>query len=160
MAHAHGDKNLTQIITDPGFRAIAKAIRRATVTAQYYATQQNGYPYEVRYGLGHELLRSAAYPQEFLGALSVFVQAYTSENARIEERIAKKSLPDMPNFHRPPIRDTDLDHIVALVDAFGSELISKMLVAYGYARDARPQPGETPPDTDSDATDTDDESDA
>jgi hypothetical protein len=158
VAQAQGDKKLTQIVSNPGFRAIAKAIRRATVTAQYFAAQQNGYPYEVRYGLGHELLRSAAYPQEFLGALSVFVQAYTAENGRIEERIAKKSLADLPNFHRPAIRDADLDHIVALVDTFGSELICKMLVAYGYARDARTQPGEAPP-SGADTTG-DDESDA
>lgn len=159
MAQTPGDKNLAQIIKTPGFRAIAKAIRRATVTAQYFAAQQNSYPYEVRYGLGHELLRSAAYPQDFIGALGVFVQAYTAENARIEERISKKSLPDSPMLHRPAIRETDLDQVVALVDTFGSEVICKMLVAYGYARDARPQSGETPP-PDSDAAETDDETDA
>lgn len=159
MAQAQAEKNLSQIISNPGFRAIAKAIRRGTVTAQYFAAQQNGYPYEVRYGLGHELLRSAAYPSDFLGALSVFVQSYTSENARIEERIAKKSLYDIPAYHRPIIRESDLDQVVALVDTYGSDLICKMLVAYGYARDARTQPGETPP-PDSDTADSDDEIDA
>lgn len=159
MAQAQGNKSLTQIISNPGFRAIAKAIRHATVTAQYLTSQRNGYPYEVRYGLGHDLIRSAAYPQDFIGALSVFVQAYTAENARMEERYAKPELAKLPKFHRPAIRDSDLDQVVALVDAYGSELICKMLVAYGYARDARPQPGETAP-PDSDAAEMDDETDA
>ena len=95
----------------------------------------------MRYGLGQELLRSAAYPQDFLGALGVFVQAYTAENARIDERIAKKSLHDLRlNPPRQRSARQHLDQIVALVDTYGSELICKMLVAYGYARDARAQP--------------------
>ncbi len=139
MAQMSNSEKLSPILSAPGFKAIAKAIRRATVTAQFYASQRGepSYPFEVRYGLGQELLRSAAYPQQFLGALSVFVQAYSAENARIEERIARKSLPDIDRFHRPLIGEEHLDEIVKLVDTYGSDVICKMLVAYGYARDPR-----------------------
>ncbi|HEU5349368.1 MAG TPA: hypothetical protein VFU63_12230 [Ktedonobacterales bacterium] len=159
MAQAQGDKNLTQIVKAPGFRAIARAIRHATVTGQYLAAQRNGYPYEVRYGLGHDLLRSAAYPQDFISALGVFAQAYSAENARMEERYSKPELANTPKFHRPVIRDSDLDQIVALVDAFGSDVICKMLVAYGYARDTHAQPEEAPPATDTDPAGIDDDTD-
>lgn len=160
MAQAQDDKNLTRIVKNPGFRAIAKAIRNATVTAQYFTRQRSDYPYEVRFGLGQDLLRSAAYPSEFSGTVGTFLQAYSAENDRIENRYAK--LPHMSEsqkFHRPATSDADLDQIIALVDSYGSEVVCKLLVAYGYSREAREQSGETPP-PDSDAAGIDDESDA
>lgn len=124
------------IIENAGFRAIATAIRSATVRAQYASARERGYPYEVRYGLGQELLRAAAYPQEFLATLGAFVQSYNAENARIDERITKGSL---KTHRRASVRTDDLDQVVRLIDAYNgnSELICKLLLAYGYARDGR-----------------------
>ncbi|HLY30928.1 MAG TPA: hypothetical protein VKQ36_07860, partial [Ktedonobacterales bacterium] len=128
-----------EILADEGFRAIATAIRRATVLAQYHSAREsareNRYPFEVRYALGQDLLRSAAYPDEFLARLSEFVQLYNAENARIDERVVKKSLPDTKGNRRASIKTEHINHITHLVDEYGSELICKMLVAYGYARD-------------------------
>ena len=125
------------IIENAGFRAIATAIRKATVSAQYRAARDRGFPYDVRYGLGQELLRAAAYPQEFLATLSGFIQSYNAESARIDERMQKGSLKGP--YGRARVRTDELDAVVRLIDQYdgNSELICKLLVAYGYARELR-----------------------
>ena len=125
------------IVENAGFRAIATAIRKATVSAQYRAARERGFPYEVRYGLGQELLRAAAYPQAFLATLGAFIQSYNAESARIDERMQKGSLKGP--YGRARVRTDELDEVVRLIDQYGgnSELICKLLVAYGYARDPR-----------------------
>lgn len=145
MAQANKQKPLHPITQNEGFRAIATAIRQATVTAQYHAVREPGYPFEVRYGLGQDLLRAAAYPHDFMKALGGFVQSFNAENARIDERIVKGSL---HSHRRAAVRTEHLDAIARLIDEYegDSELIGTMLVAYGYARDAR-TPGEPEPGT-------------
>jgi hypothetical protein len=136
MAQAKEREKLSPILENQGFQAIAAAIRRATVIAQFQAAREGGYPYEVRYGLGQQLLRAAAYPEEFMAALSEFLQSYNAENARIAERIAKGSLKNTGRNRRAMVQTEHIKEIVRLVDTYeSSELICKMLVAYGYARD-------------------------
>jgi hypothetical protein len=136
MAQAKEREKLSPILENEGFQAIAAAIRRATVIAQFQAAREGGYPYEVRYGLGQQLLRAAAYPEEFMAALSEFLQSYNAENARIAERIAKGSLKNTGRNRRAMVQTEHIKEIVRLVDLYASsELICKMLVAYGYARD-------------------------
>ncbi len=136
MAQAKDKEKLSPILENEGFQAIAAAIRRATVIAQFQAAREGGYPYEVRYGLGQQLLRAAAYPEEFMAALSEFLQSYNAENARIAERIAKGSLKNTGRNRRAMVQTEHIKEIVRLVDQYkSSELICKMLVAYGYARD-------------------------
>lgn len=137
MVQSQSKRTFAHVIEAEGFREIAAAIRRATVTAQYQATRVSGFPFEIRYGLGQELLRAANYPDTFLAALGEFVHSYNAENARVDERIQKGSLRDDPRFRRAMVRTSSLDDIVRLVDSFGSDVICKMLVAYGYARDPR-----------------------
>jgi hypothetical protein len=144
MAQGKQAQVLAPILHNEGFKAIAKAIRHATVIGQFRAAREQGYPYDVRYGLGQDLLRTAAYPDTFIAALTAFLQSYNAENARIDERIAKKSLPDTPRNRRPAVNTAHISDIVALVDQYENpELICNMLVAYGYARDPR-TPGEDP----------------
>lgn len=144
QASHNKQKPLHRIIQDSGFRALAAAIRQATVTAQWHAAREKSYPFEVRYGLGQELLRAAAYPHDFMKALGAFVQSFNAENARIDERIVKGSL---HSHRRTSIRTEHLDAITQLIDDYGdSELIANMLVAFGYARDSR-TPGEPVPVT-------------
>ncbi len=109
----------------PGFQNIAYAIRQSTVVAQY-RKQQNDRRYDVRYGLGQELARKAKYPNDFITALSDFLHKYNAENAQVME--------NRPGPYRRSIQTSDIDDILALVDEHGSELICKLLVAYGYAR--------------------------
>jgi len=117
---------LSKILETPGFQNIAYAIRQATVTAQY-RKQQGDRRYDVRYGLGQQLARKAAYPNEFMAELADFLGKYNAENAQVME--------NRPGPYRRSIRTSDIDDIVALIDESGdSRLICNLLVAYGYAR--------------------------
>ncbi len=148
MAQSTDDKDkLLPIISDEGFKAIAKAIRQATVLAQYHAARKQGnYVFDVRYGLGQELLRASAYPDNFIAALGAFLQSFNAENARIDERITKGALANLPQNRRASVRTTHIDAIVALVDKHGSDVVCKLLVAYGYARDPQTPRDEAPPE--------------
>lgn len=126
--------NLREILDAPGFRNIAYAIRQSTVTAQYRKSQ-NDRRYDVRYGLGRDLVRRAQYPDEFIAALSDFLHNYNAENAQVMET--------RPGPYRRSVQTSDIEEIVFLIDQHGSDLIAKLLVAYGYARVPRsddPQP--------------------
>ena len=140
---------LTDITSNTGFKRIAYAIRQATVTAQYRSSQQNDRTYEVRYGLGQELMRKVHHRNDFLCALAEFLFQYNSETAREEEKAARA----LAHIHkqasytltreerykrnlRVSIATEHIDEIAKLIDRSGSpELIGSMLVAYGYARD-------------------------
>jgi hypothetical protein len=125
---------LSKILETQGFQNIAYAIRQATVTAQY-RKQQGDRRYDVRYGLGRQLARKAAYPQEFVAELADFLAKYNAENANVMEK--------RPGPYRRSIRTDDIDDVVALIDEFGdSRLVCNLLVAYGYARVPRDEDAE------------------
>jgi hypothetical protein len=122
----NAEPHLTRILETPGFQNIAYAIRQATVTAQY-RKKQGDRRYDVRYGLGQQLARKAAYSQEFIAELADFLAKYNAENAQVME--------NRPGPYRKSVKTSDIDDIVALIDEFGdSRLICNLLVAYGYAR--------------------------
>ena len=128
------EPKLRDILDAPGFRNIAYAIRQSTVTAQY-RKREGDRRYDVRYGLGRDLVRRAQYPADFIAALSDFLHNYNAENAQIMET--------RPGPYRRSIQTSDIEEIVSLIDRHGSELIAKLLVAFGYARVPRvdePQP--------------------
>ena len=151
---------LTDITHNEGFRRIAYAIRQSTITAQYRRAQLGDRTFEVRYGLGQELMREARYRNKFMIALSEFLQRYNAETSREEEKIAnrlgrKLSLEDRRKYNlRTSILNTDIDEIAGLIDRFkSSELIASMLVAYGYAREPFRGATEEPADNISDNID-------
>jgi hypothetical protein len=133
--HTQEGPRLSKILETEGFQNIAYAIRQATVIAQYHKTQGER-KYDVRYGLGQQLARKAAYPQEFVAELADFLIKYNAENAQVME--------NRPGPYRRSVRTGDIDDIVALMDEFGdSRLICNLLVAYGYARVPRDPDQET-----------------
>ncbi len=151
---------LTDITYNEGFRHIAYAIRQSTITAQYRRAQLGNRTYEVRYGLGQELMREARYRNKFMVALSEFLQRYNAETSREEEKVANKlgrklTLEDRRKYNlRTSILSTDIDEIADLIDRFeSSELIASMLVAYGYAREPFKGTTEEPADNNTDNTD-------
>jgi len=152
-------QDYSHIVNNPGFRAIAGCIRQATVIAQYRAAQQNDRRYEIRYGLGQELARKAAYPRDFLAALGEFLHSYNAETARQEELVARELKRPLTAEDRRvrrlrfPSSTQDINDIVALINEFNqdSELICALLLAYGYARDVR-DPSTAKMDTTDDAT--------
>lgn len=129
---------LSKITQSRGFRNLAYAIRMATVEAHRRNLKRNqgkyNISYEVRYGLGQELLRKAAYRNEFIIALSEFIHDYNAENARKRERQERESGNDRPRGSRSDVSIHDIDDILALMDEYGDpQMIASLLVAYGYA---------------------------
>lgn len=128
---AHNDK-LIPILRNAGFQRVAKAIRQSTVTPQYFKAKGEAGPYEVRYGLGTELMRQAADRDKFVQALSKFLQAYSQETGQINERYK-----GTPPVRRVNISTKDVDQLIALIDEYDPETVGGLLVAYGYAREAK-----------------------
>ncbi len=149
---------LTEITENQGFQNIAYAIRHATVKPQRRrAISENERTYEIRYGLGQELMRKAHNREEFMIALSEFLHSYNAENARVEERALKnkgeEKEKDLKKL-RKKIRYEDIHEIGRLIDEFhSSELICSMLVACGYASDSKQEMYQVAPDISSTETD-------
>lgn len=122
MSH---EPQLSPILESEGFQNVAYAIRQSTVTAQYRKAQGDR-RYDVRYGLGRDLVRQSQYPTEFIAALSDFLHNYNAENAQVMEN---RSGP-----YRRSIQTSDIEEITRLIDEYGSDLVAKLLVAFGYAR--------------------------
>lgn len=125
---------LKPILDSPGFRNIAAAIRRSTVIPQYFKAKKQKWPYDVRYGLGADLLRQAAYPDRFIQALSEFLHDYNRETMQILERY-KENLP--PHWRRARVTTEDIQQVVELIDEYGSQTVANLLVSFGYAREPR-----------------------
>lgn len=154
MAH---DKKLEPILKSAGFMRIAEAIRRSTVVPQYQKAQGRDSLYEIRYGLGDQLLRHAQYAAEFTQELSRFMHDYNRENARKSETRKQQ--------FRANITTEDIREIVGLIDEYGAPTVANLLVAFGYARDPKlgadkGEPGADQPDEDQDDVEADDESEA
>jgi len=140
MSH---NPDLAAIVQNPGFRRIARAIRTSTVVPQWYKAQArktgqpNPNPYDIRYGLGADLLRHASYPEKFAQALATFIYEYSQENARVNARVNERTQDDKP-VRRHNIREQDIEDVLSLISQFqDSETVANLLVAFGYASDPR-----------------------
>lgn len=142
-------QKLTPITSNSGFKRIAYAIRQSTIRAQYRRSQQKDRTYEVRYGLGQELMREARYKMKFIAALSTFLQQYNAETAREEEKAANRKGGTLTHADRlqynlrGTVSHADIDQIIELIDTYDSETVCSLLVAYGYASDSRKEKGES-----------------
>ena len=123
---------LKPVLDSRGFQHIATAIRLSTVIPQYFKAKNKKGPYDIRYGLGAELLRQAAYPDRFIQALSDFIYDYNRETMQVYERYKGD-----PPVRRPQVTTEDIQEIVRLIDDYGSQTVANLLVAFGYAREPR-----------------------
>lgn len=117
----------SEIVQNEGFRAVAYAIRHSTVVPQSRKGKGNKPVVDIRYGLGQQLARKAAYPVDFLAEIAEFIHLYNAENAQLREKGR--------NPFRKNVTTADIEALTALVDQFGSKVVCQMLVAYGYARE-------------------------
>lgn len=126
--------SLLTITQNAGFQSIARAIRQATVNAQYRRSQKGDRTYDVYYGLGQELMRETRNEEKFLVALSHFLQKYNAETAREAEKLANRGngTPDYSKL-RMPVPYTAIDDLMTLLGTFDAEMVCALLVAYGYA---------------------------
>jgi hypothetical protein len=128
---SHDDQRehpLEAVVHNEGFRNIAKAIRRSTVVPQYQKVIGDT-PYDVHYGLANDLRRKSRTREAFLPVLCEFMQQYNQENKRVFAR-AKRA--------RADITTNDITELMQLLDLYGTPLIANLLIAFGYARDAKP----------------------
>ncbi|HDQ73998.1 MAG TPA: hypothetical protein ENN19_18165 [Chloroflexi bacterium] len=128
------EEKLSPILNNDGFQNVATAIRRSTVIPQYFKARGDKGPYAIRYGLGNDLLRRAAYPEQFIQALGEFLHEYNRETAQIHERYKGN-----PPVRRATVTTDDIQQVVTLIDEYGSPTVANLLVAFGYAREPREQ---------------------
>lgn len=128
------NKPIAPILKVEGFQNLAKAIRNSTISLQY--TPKGNRIYEVRYGLAQDLKRKSAYKNELIEYLSEFETSYNNENARVKERKGEQFIT------RATIKKQDIEEVISLIDEYGSNIVGKLLVAYGYALDRKEKVGE------------------
>ena len=127
------DPALAPILEDEGFRNVANAIRKSTLSLVYIDRRKRRY--DIRYGLGQELMRKAQYKEDFIQELTEFMHNFNDETLRVYERTKGET-------RRKLITTQDIRSVVKLVDEHSPKTVCNLLVAFGYARDPREQPDE------------------
>jgi hypothetical protein len=124
MANA---QKLSEVLAEPGFRAIAAAIRAATVNAQAQKAMNRPDYREIRYDLLPDLRRKSSLPgnERFVEALSEFVSLYNVENARRRE--LGKAAPRN-------VTTEEFESVVRLIEIHGASVVGPLLCAYGSCR--------------------------
>ena len=124
-------KEFSPILKNEGFRNIAKAIRNATISAQYAKAKKGSKTkYPVHYGIAQDLKRKSDYKEEFLKYISDFISSYNSETARVAENNPN----DLKEGKiRATVKIGDIDEFVSLVDEYGSNIVGRLLCVYGYS---------------------------
>ena len=110
---------MNDIVTNPGFLSIARAIRNATI----YSVGDRAVEISTRFGLAQEWkqkLRSGK--AEFVAAVADFVQQY---NWEVINRLGRK-------YH--VVGTKDLDELSRLIESKPVETVGLLLLAYGYAQ--------------------------
>lgn len=122
--------HLVDIVNDPGFEAVARAVRQATVTSQNKRAQGKEVWREVRYELLHDLHRSRKVPGSvFVECVMEFVSRYNYENARHRE--VEKNIRAAP----ANVSDEELKAFLALIDLHGTAVVGALLAAYGSCKE-------------------------
>ncbi len=118
-----------QIISNAGFKAVAAAIRSATVSAQVSKSMGQKDYREIRYDLLPELRRKRSLPGvgPFLGAVSDFIGKYNAESARRLEQGKTSGV--------KRVTSDDLEAFTQLLlDQKNASVIGAMLTAYATCR--------------------------
>jgi len=131
------DTTLTEILDDIGFRAVAAAVRRATVSAQALKAMKRPDYREIRYDLLPELRRKRSLPgvAPLMEGVADFLASYNAENTRRREM--GKNAPRN-------VTTEELSGFARLVEQHGTSLVGALLCAYGSCRE--PREGETTDD--------------
>jgi hypothetical protein len=138
------------VIENEGFRNIADAIRRSTVSLQYAKGMKLPLGFEIRYGLMQELVRHANYPDDFVATLSEFIARYNAETAQKFET-------SKGQLRRKRVTEEDLARFLELLaQGFSSKTLARLLVAFGTAK-ASDETSDQPPPADSQNDTTGDE---
>jgi len=129
--------NLTEIIENEGFKAVAYAIRKSTVTLQY--TPKESRKFDIRYGLAQQLQNKSKSKENLATFIGEFIGTYNSETARHAEKNDGKS-------SRANVKDEELFHFYGLLDNHPSRLVGALLASYGFALNKKDAPQVEVPD--------------
>ena len=123
------EKKLAPILESQGFQNVARAIRNATIGAQY-AKARGDQRFDVHYGIAQDLKRKSPYKKDLVEYLSEFIALYNAETARYVEHHSKEF---KEGKVRATVKTEDIKEVINLIDEYGSSVVGKLLAAYGYA---------------------------
>ncbi|WP_019538392.1 MULTISPECIES: hypothetical protein [Proteiniphilum] len=118
---------LSEIISNIGFKAVAGAIRKSTVSLQY--TPKENRKYDVRYGIAQTLQNKSKSKEDLAEFTGEFIALYNSETARQAEKTGSSL--------RASVRENELIEFYTLLDKFPSKLVGALLASYGFALPAK-----------------------
>lgn len=152
------DNQLSKIIKNRGFKAIAKAIRESTVRLQYPKEDKSDKRFKIRYGLAQELQNKSKSHEDLATFIGEFMATYSSETARYIEKHGKIKLANGKEVYpRANVSDAELDEFYQLLaEQESPRLVGAMLASYGFARSPSEHNGED--DDESDVIDLEDNS--
>jgi pantoate kinase len=116
---------LSEIINNKGFKAIAEAIHKSTVTL--LRKPNNARKYEVRYGVAQKLQSKSKSVADLAEYIGEFISLYNSETTMK----ADKGI-----YLRRNIREDEITDFYSLLDKFStkSRLVGALLASYGFAK--------------------------
>ncbi|MCC5919971.1 MAG: hypothetical protein LAT68_03675 [Cyclobacteriaceae bacterium] len=123
--------NLTEIIENEGFKAVASAIRKSTVTLQY--TPKESRKFDIRYGLAQQLQNKSKSKEDLATFIGEFIGTYNAETGRNAEKNGGKSF-------RPNVKDEELIQFYTLLNNNPSRLVGALLSSYGFALNKKDAP--------------------
>jgi hypothetical protein len=115
---------LSEIIDNKGFKAVAEAIRKSTVTLLFVQAEKR--QYEIRYGVAQTLQSKSKSAIDLAEYIGDFLSFYNSETAMKADK----------GVHlRRSIREDELTQFYSLLDKFSekSKLVGALLASYGFA---------------------------
>lgn len=117
------EMNFKEIIENEGFKSVAAAIRKSTVSLQYTPKDQR--KFDVQYGIAQKLQNKSKSKNDLIAFVSEFVAKYNSDTARQYE---KKN-----QAFRANVKDKELAAFFELADKVSPKVLGAMLAAYGFA---------------------------
>lgn len=120
--------NLTEIINNEGFLAVARAIRRSTISLQYTPKDQR--KFEIRYGLAQQLQNKSKSKTDLATFIGEFIGTYNAETGRYAEKNNGKA-------PRATVKDAELMSFYQIIDTNPSRLVGALLASYGFALTAK-----------------------
>ena len=121
------EPNLTEIIHNDGFKAVAKAIRNSTIKLQKSSGFQITHKrFQIRYGLAQELNNKSKSKTDFTTFIGEFLAKYDAETAKHKQN--NESI-----LFRPNVREDEKNKFFELLDIYPSKLVGALLSSYGFA---------------------------
>ncbi|TCP55768.1 hypothetical protein EV586_103422 [Tumebacillus sp. BK434] len=122
---------IAEVIRNAGFKSVAEAMRKATVTEQFHKSRGNQ-SFDIHYGLFQEIKQKAKFREQLIERVARFVNEYNAENARRAERIKEGA-----GRRRANVTLQELEELFSLFDKYPkqTETIAMLLIAFASAKD-------------------------